>query len=206
MLLPYKHILLARQKLDLPLFCENLCSKRWSKESNLTSHPRLAENLELAASPMPKLGPVISKISKKPAGNCSQRRQSAKPVIEELLTLCSQATGEKFEDRLQLLKNLNKLWRLGQSVEIMIKSDSAQKDYDATASDNLEGLSQNVVEETDSVPKSSSSTKMTLSQENEISENLRKNARGAVSEPHNFCSKNITTKEKANKVNINFPY
>ena len=110
MLLPCRHIFALRNKLDHPLFDEEICDKRWSATYYRSTHRMFSEHS--AASP------TVNVVSAKHRQALSQHQKfrEASLITTELASLASAVSNIHYERRIELLKDLSDFRKNGQVV------------------------------------------------------------------------------------------
>lgn len=129
MLLPCKHIFLVREKLNLSLYCEKICDKRWSREYYLKKH-NFFEKEFIEGNSM-EVGPSISRTEKRNIPlSVPQKRKIILTVTNSLASLSSLSCNSIFEYRHKILKEIELAWKQGKEVTLgftdMLPSSSAQ--------------------------------------------------------------------------------
>ncbi|CAL8258529.1 unnamed protein product [Arctogadus glacialis] len=119
--LPCHHIFRFRQLNDIELFDESLVMRRWLKDYYIQSHPifeSVSNTPSLPASPRVAISQVSS--SKKPLAQHLKYRK-AYHITQRLASLASEATGEKFNHRINLILRLEESWNNEDELGVIIE-------------------------------------------------------------------------------------
>uniref|UniRef100_A0ABD2WSM7 SWIM-type domain-containing protein n=1 Tax=Trichogramma kaykai TaxID=54128 RepID=A0ABD2WSM7_9HYME len=112
--LPCRHIFAIRRTFDKPLFDLSLCGKKWHLEYDRKNQPLLAKTKSVNM----KSTVRSSQNQAQKRTNYQSRRNKASLISKNLVNLMSQATGARFERRLQTLINIGEIWKDGEDVDI----------------------------------------------------------------------------------------
>ena len=113
MLLPCRHIFALRNKLEQPLYSEDICNKRWT-----ASYYRSTQRLFSSSHSESSL--VLTESSCKGARKLSKHEKYRKATLitSELASVASTASNFHFHRRMKLLKKLIGYWKLGEEVSL----------------------------------------------------------------------------------------
>ena len=137
MKLPCRHIFAVRKHFGLNLCLLDLCDKRWTKQYDFEKQPVLNK---IQSNTFPRVLPDPEIMITAPAArNCnslSKRRKMLLVVTNSIAQLGSLIVKETFENRLKLLKLIEKLWR--QNIEVPLDNLMNLLNNEANMLSNLE--------------------------------------------------------------------
>ncbi|XP_031786067.1 uncharacterized protein LOC116417398 [Nasonia vitripennis] len=113
MQLPCWHVFAVRKLLDMDLFSQDLCNERWKKLQDILP-PTSAQNKNNEASV------TISKVRSSKNKTIGNARRKLKIVTDELVSLASEQSEDKFQSRLNLLYNLRDFWKANKTVKLAV--------------------------------------------------------------------------------------
>ncbi|XP_043267667.1 uncharacterized protein [Venturia canescens] len=122
-LLPCRHIFAVRKHFGMPLFAEELCNQRWTRQYVMENHRSFNQSglqiQKTVDSPVPSVHTVISK---KPV-SVQDKRRKITPFAKQLIDLASNACGPRFDNRMDILKTICHSWSEGHEVKILKLND-----------------------------------------------------------------------------------
>ena len=115
MLLPCRHMLAFRKEIAQPLFCANLCDRRWTSE-----YYKDTQRLFTGSSSSVEASLVMT-ASKQHRRKLSQhdKFRKASLLTSELASVASGTSGIHFDRRIELLKDLISYWKRGDEVSLV---------------------------------------------------------------------------------------
>lgn len=142
-LLPCRHILSLRKKLNLLLFDEDICHARWTK-NHLESHQRSFCSLNLNTQNRVKSLHFSTCAINGPLSK-SKKKKKIQPIMDDFIHIISLSCGYRFGSKIEIIKQIEKLWIDGKSISIL-KKDSKITERDQSQKEKKQKASQSVTE------------------------------------------------------------
>ena len=114
MALPCRHMFRFRTDNGMQLFDEAVVAKRWRKDYFLRCCPAFIETPDVAA-PVSQLAVTTMPQSTRPMSQ-HQKFNEAFRITQRLASLTSEQTGQRYRERLEVLRQLETLWSEGKTV------------------------------------------------------------------------------------------
>jgi len=134
MLLPCRHILKFREIKGKDLFSNDLIGIRWKLSYVKSSHRLFEEESEVSPSPVCSIVKTPKRVR-----NMSQssKFRELHMITRELASVASEATGDEFEHKRDILRNLVQLWSKNKTCMVIEVLETDQVDDSTSTSQAL---------------------------------------------------------------------